>query len=104
MGEMKDLLNRRITATHGHGTSSLLDELLRASRRPNDAFDIFEDVAERYPDVKRHLLHAANTAGRRGVYRVTTVRQALVRMGLVASSEVLLHAAHRAEPTVARAA
>ena len=101
---MTTQLSSRITAVHGARTTDLLGELLEASRKPDHAFDVLEDLCERHPELRTVLLAAANTAGRRATYRVTSIRQALVRLGLVAASEVLLHAAHRAEPTVVRAA
>ncbi|MFK7987640.1 MAG: HDOD domain-containing protein [Sandaracinaceae bacterium] len=91
-------LRHRITARHAIRTSALLDDLLRASRQPDEAFAILEDVASAHPDLEARILFAANTAGRRAYGRITTVRQALVRIGLVSASEVLLEALERVEP------
>ncbi|HJL20571.1 MAG TPA: HDOD domain-containing protein [Sandaracinaceae bacterium LLY-WYZ-13_1] len=92
-------MRTRVTGRHGHATNSIVGELLEASRRPHDAFDILERVTRREPALERHLLRVANAAGRRGFIRITDVRAALVRLGLVTASRILLEAAHRAEPT-----
>ncbi len=92
-------LSRRVTGRHSATSQDLLDGLLEASRAPDQAFDIVERMATRDPSLGRRLVSASNSAGRRGVHRVTTVRGALVRLGLRQASEILLHEAERFSPT-----
>lgn len=96
---MNDLMRSRVTGQHGAGTSELLGVLLECSRRPERGFDLLEKIVERDPALRRQLLRVANAPRHRGLMPVTRTRQALVRLGLVTASEVLLEASHRVEPT-----
>lgn len=80
-------------------TTSLLEPLLQASRRPDDAFEILIEVAESHPEMETLLLKAANSAMRRGYQRIRDVRQALVRIGVLHAAQLMLEAAHREEPS-----
>ena len=93
------MLRSRITGRHGSKTTSLLEPLLEASRRPDDAFEILIEVAEAHPEMKALLLKAANSATRRGYQRIRDVRPALVRIGVLAAARLMLEAAHREDPT-----
>lgn len=96
---MKTSLGRRVTGEHGASCQALLDGLLEASRRPEAAFDIVEKMAVEHPEIGRQLVRASNAAGRRGYHRVTSVRAALVRLGMVQASQILLEDVNRFSPT-----
>lgn len=88
-----------MTGEHGTSCQDLLHGLLEASRRPEAAFEIVEKMAVSHPELGRQLVRASNSAGRRGYQRVTTVRGALVRLGMVQASRILLEDINRFSPT-----
>ncbi|MGE0785371.1 MAG: HDOD domain-containing protein [Sandaracinaceae bacterium] len=90
----------RITGQHGHRSQSVIFGLLRAAQSPNGAFEIIEELTRAEPELGQLLIRASNTAGRRGITRVDTVRGALVRLGVLRASRLLLETTNKADPTV----